>query len=102
MIGQWQQQQQLPFNTPLSGTIQVSRYQKGKTNRDLLNQEAVSDSGIIWTIYKPSPCSRQINMPADLLLSFITCRVSFLQSKHNMKNTEGTMTDKFDSQLLRL
>ena len=29
-----QQQQQYPFNGPLSGTTQVSRYQKGKTNLD--------------------------------------------------------------------
>ena len=27
-------QQQHPFNGPLSGTTQVSRYQKGKTNLD--------------------------------------------------------------------
>jgi len=34
---QWskiQQQQQHPFNGPLSGTTQVSRYQKGKTDLD--------------------------------------------------------------------
>ena len=29
-----QQQQQYPFNGPLSGTTRVSRYQKGKTNLD--------------------------------------------------------------------
>jgi len=28
------QQQQHPFNGPLSGTTQVSRYQKGKSNLD--------------------------------------------------------------------
>jgi len=28
--------QQRPFNGPLSGTTRVSRYQKGKTNLDLL------------------------------------------------------------------
>ena len=31
---QKQQQQQHPFNGPLSGTTQLSRYQKGKTNLD--------------------------------------------------------------------
>jgi len=41
----WQQQQHL-FNGPLSGTTQVSRYQKGKTTLDLLEQEIVSGSGI--------------------------------------------------------
>jgi len=40
----------------LSGTTQVSRYQKGKnrqvkTNLDLLEQEIVSGSGICWAIY---------------------------------------------------
>jgi len=34
------------FNGPLSGTTQVSQYQKGKTNLDLLKQETVSGSGI--------------------------------------------------------
>jgi len=30
----------------------VSRYQKGKTNLDLLEQELVSGSGITWAICK--------------------------------------------------
>jgi len=30
-----------PFNGPLSGTTRVSRYQKGKTNLDLLEQATV-------------------------------------------------------------
>jgi len=37
-----------PFNGPLSRTTQMSRYQKGKTNLDLLEQETVSGSGISW------------------------------------------------------
>jgi len=41
--------------TALSRTTQVSWYQKGKTNLDLLKQEIVSDSGISWTIYKSAP-----------------------------------------------
>jgi len=38
------------FTAPwtLSGTTRVSRYQKGKTNLDLLQQEVVSGSGISW------------------------------------------------------
>ena len=39
-----------PFNGPFSGTTQVGRYQKGKTNLDLLKQETVSGSGIRWAI----------------------------------------------------
>jgi len=33
----------------------VSRYQKGKTNLDLLEQETVSGSGICWAICKSYP-----------------------------------------------
>jgi len=38
-----------PFNGPLSRTTRVSRYQKGKTNLDLLEQETASGSGISCT-----------------------------------------------------
>jgi len=40
----------------------VSRYQKGKTNLDLLQQEIVSGSGINWAICKPA---WQITKPAS-------------------------------------
>jgi len=43
------------FNGPFSGTTQVSRYQKGKTN---LKQETVSGSGINLAICKSIPCCR--------------------------------------------
>ena len=49
------QRQQYPFNGPLSGTTRVSRYQKGKTNLDLPEQEIVSGSGISWAICKSAP-----------------------------------------------
>jgi len=42
--------QQHSFNGRLSGTTQVSRYQKGKTNLDFLEQEIVSGNGIILAI----------------------------------------------------
>jgi len=45
----------------LSGTTQVSQYQKGNTN---LQQETVSGSGISWAIRKSAPRSRQKTMPA--------------------------------------
>ena len=51
-----------PFNAALSGTTQVSQYQKGKTN---LKQETVSGSGISWAMCKSAPHSRQITMPAS-------------------------------------
>jgi len=49
------------FNGPLSGTIWVSRYQKGKTSLDFTE---ASDSGISWAICKSAPHSRQTTMPA--------------------------------------
>jgi len=39
----------------LSGTTQVSRHQKGKTNLDLLEQEIMSGSVISWAICKSAP-----------------------------------------------
>jgi len=41
----------------------VSRYQKGKTNLYLLEQETVSGNGISWAICKSAPCPRQVAMP---------------------------------------
>ena len=50
-------------NGPFSGTTQVSRYQKGKTNLDF-TEARVSGSGISWAICKSAPRSRQITTPA--------------------------------------
>jgi len=52
------------FNGPLSRTTRLSRYQKGKTNLDLLKQETVSGNGISWAMCKSAPRSRQITTPA--------------------------------------
>jgi len=43
---------------------QVSQYQKGKTNLDLLQQQKVSGSAISWAICKSAPLPRQVTMPA--------------------------------------
>ena len=60
------------FNGPLSRTTRVSRYQKGKTNLDLLKQETVSGSGISWAICKSAPHSRQITMhPTTEMMPFL-------------------------------
>ena len=42
----------------LSGTTRVSRYQKGKTNLDLVEQEIVIGNGICWAICKSAPHPR--------------------------------------------
>jgi len=52
------------FNGLLSRTTRVSRYQIGKTNLDLLEQETVSGSGISWAICKFAPRPMQIAIPA--------------------------------------
>ena len=52
-----------PLNGHLSGTSQLSRYQKGKPVSTLLKQETVSGSGISWAICKSAPRSRQITTP---------------------------------------
>jgi len=53
------------FNGPLSGTIQVSWYQKGKTNLDFIDARDSEWQGLSWAICKQSaPGSRQITMPA--------------------------------------
>ena len=54
------------FNGPLSGTTQVSRYQKVKPIWILLKQETVSGNSISWDIHvcKSAPRSRQITTPA--------------------------------------
>ena len=75
-----------PFNGPSSGTTQVSRYQKGKTN---LKQETVSGSGISWAICKSAPRSRQITMPAPHNSSFFTGRMPFLPPNQQCQCTEG-------------
>jgi len=43
----------------VSVTTQVSRYQKGKTNLDLLEQEIVNGTGMSWAMCKSTPRPRQ-------------------------------------------
>jgi len=49
----------------LSGTTQVGRHQKGKTNLDLLEQETVSGTGISWAICKSAPWPIHITTQAS-------------------------------------
>jgi len=60
----------------LSMTTQVSWYQKGKSNLDLLEQEIVRGSGISWAICKSAPWPRHITMQASHHFSF--CRLDAL------------------------
>jgi len=65
-----QQQQEHPFNGPLSGTTRVSRYQKGKTNLDLLEQEIVSGTSISAEPYANPHLAQTGNDASTPLLSF--------------------------------
>ena len=60
-----------PFNGLFSRTTWVSRYQIGKTNLDLLEQETVSGSGISWAICKSASRSRQITVPVPHHSNFL-------------------------------
>jgi len=80
-----------PFNGPLSGTSQVSRYQKGKTNLDFIG--TVSGSGIGWAICKSTHRSRQITTPVpDHSVFYRPDALSAAQptaSKHRRRQAEG-------------
>jgi len=74
------------FNGPLSGTTQVSRYQKGKTN---LGFTEVRGSGISWAICKSAPRSRQPRQhPATQVF---TGRMPFLMPNQQRQSTEGIL-----------
>jgi len=72
----------------LSGTRQVSQYQKGKTNLNLLEQEKVSASGISWTTCKSAPRPREITMPASYY-SVFTGRLPFLPPNQQRQSIKG-------------
>jgi len=73
-----QKQQQQPSNSRLTGTTQLSWYQKGKTNLDLLEQE-------MWmTAESPGPYAN-----LHPTTQFFTGRITFLMSNQQHQNTEG-------------
>jgi len=74
-----------PFNGPLSGTTKVSRYQKGKTNLELLKQETVSNSSISWAICT----SLQTDNHASTPPLFFTGWMPFLRPNQQHQSTEG-------------
>jgi len=92
-VFQQQQQQQQPvlvFNGPLSGTTQVSWYQKGQTNLDLLEQQIESGGGISWAMCRSAPRPRQITMQAPH--QSFTGRMPFLPPNQQLQITKGMHT----------
>ena len=87
----------------MSGTTQVSRYQKGKTrkvktNLDLLEQEVVSGSGICWAICKSAPQTRQRRQYPTT--QFFTGRMPFLPPNQQHQSTEG-MSKHLDKSIIK-
>jgi len=84
------------FTAPwtLSGTTQVSQYQKGKTNLDLLQQEMVSGNGISWATCRSA--SRPYRWPyQNPTTQFLTGRMPFLLPNQQCQSIEHTHTQPF-------
>ena len=84
-----------PFNGPLSGTTQVSRYQKGKTNLDFTGAR---DSE--WQWYQLGHMEvytllQTDNHASTSLLKFFTGWMPFLPPNQQCQSTEGTCLKNF-------
>jgi len=78
-----------PFNGPFSGTTQVSRYQKGKTNLDFTEER---DSE--WQLHRLGHMQVCTSLQTDNHastppLSFFTGRMPFLPPNQQRQSTEG-------------
>ena len=79
-----------PFNGPLSGTTQVSRYQKGKTNLDFTEAR---DSEWQWNqLGRMQVCTslQTDNHASTPPLSFFTGQMPFLPPNQQRQSTEGS------------
>jgi len=77
-----------PFNGPLSGTTQVSRYQKGKTNLDFTGAR---DSERQWYQLGHMQVCTSLetgNHASTSLLKFFTGRIPFLLPNQQRQSTE--------------
>jgi len=78
-----------PFNGPFSGTTQVGRYQKGKTNLDFTEAR---DSEWQWhQLGRMQVCTslQTDNHASTSPLSFFTGRMPFLPPNQQRQSTEG-------------
>ena len=78
-----------PFNCPLSGTTQVSRYQKGKTNLDFTEAR---DSEWQWhQLGHMQVCTslQTDNHASTAPLKFFTGRMPFLPTNQQCQSTVG-------------
>jgi len=84
-----------PFNGPLSGTTQVSQYQKGKTNLDFIEAR---DSEWQWNqLSHMQVCTllQTDNHASTPPLSFFTDRIPFLPPNQQRQSTEGSKLQKY-------
>ena len=82
-----------PFNGPFSGTTQVSRYQKGKTNLDFTEAR---DSEWQWhQLGHMQVCTslQTDNHASTPPLSFFTGRMPFVPPNQQRQSTEGKKDD---------
>ena len=90
MVGKWTNTH--PFNGPFSGTTQVSRYQKGKTNLDFT--EARESEWQWHQLGHMQVCTllQTDNHANTSPLSFFTGRMPFLPPNQQRQSTEGKWT----------
>jgi len=72
-----------PFNGPFSGTAQVSRYQKGKTNMDFTETR---DSGWQWHPLGHMQVCMSLQHPTT---QFFAGQMPFLPPNQQRQSTEG-------------
>jgi len=75
-----------PFNGPLSGTNQVSRYQKGKTNLDFTEAR---DSEWQWHQLGHMQVRTSLQTDNHASTQFLTGRMPFLPPNQQRQSTEG-------------
>ena len=90
------------FNGPLSGTTQVSRYQKGKTNLDFTEAR---DSEWQWhQLDHMQVCTslQTDNHASTSPLSFFTGRMPFLPPNQQRQSTEGMIWSELNSSCVHM
>ena len=91
-----------PFNGPLSGTTQVSRYQKRKTNLDFTEAK---DSEWQWhQLGRMQVCTslQRDNHTSTPPLSFFTGRMPFLPPYQQRQSTEGKIQPPNSSEIAKV
>jgi len=78
-----------PFSGPLSGTTQVSRYQKGKTNLDFSGARDIECQWHQLGHMQVCTSLQTDNHASTSLLKFFTGQMPFLPPNEQCQSTEG-------------